>query len=419
MMTREEFVRELRDALNHLRDPEGLRQSPLAGLLGMAERLDTFSALQRILTEAIEGLEPRAGEPAQSSAWRTYESLYYRYVQEFSQQEVAEQLGIGVRHLRREQRAALEVLADRLCQRFDLASKVCDRLAADVASPIQVAPAVEVEEGPAVNAELAWLREASPGSPTDLEQTLSEAVDLVQALLQRHQVRLRVSTAPALPRLAVHPVAVSQMLLNLLGVAIHRASGSQVHLTAAALPYEVEIRIRSSGPLPGIPPISPDDTASLDMARRIAALCGGRLNLPEGGAAFEAVLTLPALEQLPVLVIDDNADALQLLRRYTVGTRYRLVGTRDPDQALDIAREAAPQVIVLDVMMPQVDGWKVLGRLRQHPLTRHLPIVVCTILAQEELALSLGASAFLRKPVTQQRFLAALDQVVRTERGPD
>jgi CheY-like chemotaxis protein len=121
---------------------------------------------------------------------------------------------------------------------------------------------------------------------------------------------------------------------------------------------------------------------------------------------------------LPVLVIDDNADTLQLLRRYTAGTRYRLVGTRDPDQALGIACETDPQVVVLDVMMPQVDGWKVLGRLRQHPLTGHLPIVVYTILAQEELALSLGASAFLRKPVTQQRFLAVLDQVVLPAQGP-
>jgi CheY-like chemotaxis protein len=65
-------------------------------------------------------------------------------------------------------------------------------------------------------------------------------------------------------------------------------------------------------------------------------------------------------------------------------------------------------------MMPQVDGWKLLGQLREHPLSEHIPIVVCTILAQEELALSLGASAFLRKPFKRQAFLAVLDSVVRT-----
>ena len=71
-------------------------------------------------------------------------------------------------------------------------------------------------------------------------------------------------------------------------------------------------------------------------------------------------------------------------------------------------------------MMPQVDGWRVLGRLRQHPLTGHIPVVVCTILSQEALALSLGASAFIRKPITRRAFLAALDdQVAPMGKGSD
>jgi CheY-like chemotaxis protein len=64
---------------------------------------------------------------------------------------------------------------------------------------------------------------------------------------------------------------------------------------------------------------------------------------------------------------------------------------------------------VLDVMMPEVDGWKVLAQLRQHPATADLPILVCTILPQEEIALDMGASGFHSKPVTRQQFLAALD----------
>jgi CheY-like chemotaxis protein len=101
-----------------------------------------------------------------------------------------------------------------------------------------------------------------------------------------------------------------------------------------------------------------------------------------------------------------------MLQRYTSGTRYRLVGTQDPEESLSLAEKISPQIIVLDVMMPQVDGWRVLGRLRQHPLTEHVPVIVCSILAQEELALSLGASGFVHKPVTRQAFLAALDRQI-------
>ena len=53
-----------------------------------------------------------------------------------------------------------------------------------------------------------------------------------------------------------------------------------------------------------------------------------------------------------------------------------------------------------------------LGWLREHPRTRDIPIVICTVLPQEELALSLGASGFVRKPVTRRGFLAALDEQV-------
>jgi CheY-like chemotaxis protein len=112
-------------------------------------------------------------------------------------------------------------------------------------------------------------------------------------------------------------------------------------------------------------------------------------------------------------VIEDNLDTLQLFQRYASGTRYRLVTSPDPEQALALAEDVRPWVIVLDVMMPQVGGWKTLARLRQHPLTESTPIVVCTILPQEELAFSLGANAYVRKPVRREDFLAALDRQIK------
>jgi len=64
----------------------------------------------------------------------------------------------------------------------------------------------------------------------------------------------------------------------------------------------------------------------------------------------------------------------------------------------------------LDVMLPGIDGWELLGQLREHPQTSCIPVVVCTILPQEPLALALGAAAFLRKPVSREALLSALDR---------
>jgi CheY-like chemotaxis protein len=122
---------------------------------------------------------------------------------------------------------------------------------------------------------------------------------------------------------------------------------------------------------------------------------------------------------ISVLVIDDNPDARRLFQRYAENSRFRVIATADCDQAIALAQGAGARAIVLDIMMPAVDGWDVLARLRHHPATQHIPIIVCTILPQRELAGLLGATAFLQKPVSQQAFLEALDRLTAGRAGQD
>ena len=65
---------------------------------------------------------------------------------------------------------------------------------------------------------------------------------------------------------------------------------------------------------------------------------------------------------------------------------------------LQIAREVVPSVIVLDVMLPGQDGLEVLQNLKNHPATRQIPVLICSVLDTRELVLSLGADGFLRSP---------------------
>ncbi|MBN1810574.1 MAG: response regulator [Anaerolineae bacterium] len=403
MLTRETFIEYLRDGLNHLHDAKRLRQNPLVALLGVAHRPDAASALRNTLIKAVESLKPSDDAPSRSRDWRLYDSLFYYYVQQLDQRIVADQLALSVRHLRREQRAALEVLADKLWEQFDLETKSHED-AGKVPAPAQATPTRPLEVD-----ELAWLKDLPSEKPTDLNKALSEILDLARPLLTQHNAGTKVTIDGDLPNLAVHPVALDQILLSLLNVAIPRSAGGVVQIKAEPLHWAVEVQVQSSGTSASFQPVQEEDASSLEVARQLTVLCGGKLSLEEDSAPFSVVLSLPALEQLPVLAIDDNADTLQLLQRYTAGTRFRLVGTSDPEQALDLAEKLCPQIIVLDVMMPEVDGWKVMSMLRQHPLTSHIPIVVCTILAQENLALALGASGFVQKPVTRQALLEALN----------
>jgi CheY-like chemotaxis protein len=400
MPSDEIYLRQLRDALKHLYDPDLLRRNPLAQAFGVANRLDTPSALQRILIEAIEALNPRRGAAARSLSAAGYEALYYHFVEKLSPQEVADQMGICVRHFRRKQSAALDTLAEHLKTQFDLPAPAAHLPPTLAANPI------EIEQ------ELTWLKNSTQRGFSDPQAILPPVIDLAQKLSRQHHVHLGLSLEASLPALAVEAVAVRQMLLGLFSVALPRAADGQVQFTAHISGYDVEFHIHSEDYPSGPKPILDGETASLNLAQKVADLCGGRLTLTVDTRAFDAVLQLPALEQLPVLVIDDNADALQLLQRYATGTRYRLTTLQNPQQALETAQQTRPQVIVLDVMMPHADGWEVLERLKTHPDTSHIPIIVYTILAQKEFATLLGAHAFLQKPVSQQAFLAILDRLL-------
>ena len=411
-LTRESFVAHLREALNHLQDPAILTESPLAALFGVADRFDTFTALQDILMEAIDALEPSPDEPPQSRAWRMYESLYYRYHQQLSQQEIADQMGLGPRQVRREQLAGMELLADHLYQRYDLAARL--------ASAAGVAPTDYTdgtEDGPSVDDELAWVEDSSQSSGTNLASSLGALEELAKPLVTRQRAHLTMEMVGAIPEVAVHHVALNQMLLDIVCAALDYAKDGEVTIKAFARECDIAISISATG--------RSDDAGTgrengLGMARRLACLSHGTLQLEDCAEGFRATLIIPARQQVTVLVIDDNADMLRLVKRYAAGTRYQIIGLDDPDQALDMACQRAPHVIVLDVMMPQTDGWQVLRMLRAHPATTAIPIIVCSIVGREELAYALGANECLRKPVTRRAFLDALAQQVRPQaRGSD
>ena len=210
----------------------------------------------------------------------------------------------------------------------------------------------------------------------------------------------------------MHPVALRQALLSLLTVAIHRTPGGHVALRVEASGAELAFCIECAGPAAVEP--AAGDRASLDIARRLAELSKGTLEISSAGACrrdFSAVLRLPSIARIDVLAIDDNPDILELLQRFTAGTRYQVTTTRDAGEILELVERVSPQVALLDIMMPDLDGWQLLGWLREHPLTAHIPVIVCTILAQEELAFLLGAAGFIQKPVTRERLLMALDEV--------
>src|SRR6185503_9266985 len=98
-----------------------------------------------------------------------------------------------------------------------------------------------------------------------------------------------------------------------------------------------------------------------------------------------------------------------LFRRYLSNTGYQLVHVRTADRCLRVARELLPHITVLDVLLPSHDGWEILAALRADPVTANLRVVICSVIPDHALALSLGVTEFLAKPVTRQAVAALLE----------
>jgi CheY-like chemotaxis protein len=84
---------------------------------------------------------------------------------------------------------------------------------------------------------------------------------------------------------------------------------------------------------------------------------------------------------------------------------------RNGVDAVDMAKRLHPSVITLDLLLPLKDGWQVMKELKRHPLCKHIPVIIVSIIDEKNLGFSLGAVDYFVKPVNREDLVAALDKV--------
>ncbi len=122
-----------------------------------------------------------------------------------------------------------------------------------------------------------------------------------------------------------------------------------------------------------------------------------------------------------VLIVDDNEDNVAILRAMLLDRGYEIRVARDGRSALASVRERRPDVILLDIMMPGMDGMQVLDQLKHDPQYGTIPVVMLTAKAEDRDVLAgyeSGAEYYITKPFTMRQVLYALDLVLST-REPD
>jgi signal transduction histidine kinase/CheY-like chemotaxis protein len=176
----------------------------------------------------------------------------------------------------------------------------------------------------------------------------------------------------------------------------------------------------------------------LPLSRKLAQLLGGNIyvksRVGEGSTFFVAVPVqfagatevniVPEVShdldsnKLPILVVEDNREALFLYEKYLKNTQFQLVPAKNLDDARKLLREFRPLAIVLDVLLEGEHSWELLQELKQNPTTKSIPVYVVTVVDNKEKALALGADGFLPKPMDRLWLLQELQQVANRDNRP-
>lgn len=403
----DDFERDLRQALAHLYDVAYHAPNTLWRVIGV-DPGQGVGPLQLAIIRAIEQCEPPPDVPAGSVLGRIHDVLHCRFVLRLTQEESAERLTMSVRSLRRAQREAVHRLAQVLWEQ--------GTVKALTGTPHEVQPSATsgVEtRSPAwlsqVREELAALRKSAPGAVADVAASVRSTLELAHVLTSGQDLALDVGRVREGHLAMIHPSALKQVLLAAIRVLSQGMERGQLRLDSETHGGELRVTITAR-------PATSVAASDLSLIQEIVAVHGGSIELVQKTGASSLVVRLPAAtaseSKVRVLAVDDNKDLVRSLQLYAVGTVYEVVSFDEQRQDLEAIQDISPDVILLDVMLPYIDGWELLVRLRAHPETRPVPVIVCSVVREEELALALGASLYLPKPVFRSQFLDALDKVL-------
>ncbi|WP_447977957.1 response regulator [Candidatus Nitrospira bockiana] len=283
-----------------------------------------------------------------------------------------------------------------------------------------------------------------------LPATLENTVTLVRERARRHGIHVTLEIDERLDDFTADERKVKQVILNLLSNAIKfTPDGGAIALKASSRDERLEISVTDTGI--GIAPEEHERIfgefhqaggaqararegtgLGLALAKKFVELHGGRIwvdsevgrgstftftlpfRSPREPRAADSVGTLAADHDRPlVLVVEDERAAAKLLSIYLVEAGFTVEVAEDGDVAFQKAEALRPAIITLDILIPKVEGWDLLVRLKANPQTAAIPVVIVSIVDERGKGFALGAADYLAKPVTRDELIGAIRRVTQ------
>ena len=170
----------------------------------------------------------------------------------------------------------------------------------------------------------------------------------------------------------------------------------------------------------GRPVREPDvdtDTAATAQPVKARPASAGATEVAVAGTGGAATSGAPTLQDFKVLVVDDEKDSRVLIAHYLEEFGCEVVMASTGEEGLELARQHAPDIITLDLIMPGITGWEVLKKIKADPELRRIPVVVVSVLAGEGRGSLLGAVDLITKPFEREDLLRVLWRHLGRRRG--
>jgi CheY-like chemotaxis protein/anti-sigma regulatory factor (Ser/Thr protein kinase) len=290
----------------------------------------------------------------------------------------------------------------------------------------------------------------------EIRAMIDDVTATIQPLIEKNGNVLEVECPEGIGAMRADLTKVRQTLFNLLSNAAKFTEKGVITLEARREAERVVFVVRDSGI--GMTPeqlgrlfqaFSQADASTtrkyggtglgLAITKKFCTMMGGDVTVesePGKGTAFtvwlraevvvEAVTPQPPaaapMEASPgkqvILIIDDDPAVRDVFGRYLAKEGFDVLQAADGRSGLELARASRPDAIILDVMMPGMDGWAVLAELKNDPELHAVPIIMATLLDDKELGYALGAQEYLTKPVERDRLVAVLHRHLERSAGP-
>lgn len=385
-----EFVSLTQQLLEHLNDIPYMIAHQSSYLLSIPERQKSGSEfiLRAIILKAIESLSPSYSASFRAPHERLYNLLQLHYVDGMTIVEAARDLSISVRQAYRDLRRGEESVAAVLWMRQQRFRSAQEPLIAEASTDSTEVTHPHIHE-----------------TPVDVREMVRHALQAVEQLARKRAVSFS-SQMPEYPVIVFGDAVVAQQLIVgciSRAIQVAKAGTLAVVVTNSDIGACISLSYKMS--------VGGQQQALDEMLQKLTKQLGWpTISHGINDNEVEIWINIPA-RGVVLLVIDDNASITDLFERFLVNHPVHFLRASAADVGLSMARQIRPDAIILDIMMPIIDGWQLLQTLRNDPLTNTIPVIVCSVVSDPELAYSLGATHVLNKPVSRDMLLAVLNQL--------